>query len=270
MNKRLLTVIALMLILICTITACNEGNDPQSREHDWHTVTTDPASDADNHWYKCTVCDATKKEKHIVTGSGTCSVCNVSISPTEGIIYSTSSDKTYAEVVGYTGTKKNILIASEYNGLPVKTIYKDSFKNTSITAVAIPDSVATIGDSAFYGCESLTRVSMGNGVTTIDESAFCYCRALTSITIPDSVTTIGDSAFYYCMALTSITIPDSVTTISELAFGRCNLTDVYYSASKEKWDSITISSSNKALTEATIHYNYTQQKLKNRLYGGSI
>lgn len=213
MNKRLLTVIALMLILICTITACNEGNDPQSHEHDWHTVTTDPASDADHHWYKCTVCDATKKEEHIVTGSGTCSVCNVSISATEGIIYNTSSDNTYAEVVGYTGTKKSILIASEYNGLPVKTIYEEAFKNTSITAVAIPNSVTTIGKSAFEGCSSLT----------------------------------------------SITIPDSVTTIGELAFGRCNLTDVYYSASKEKWDSITIGSRNGALTEATIHYNYKQQ-----------
>ena len=50
-------------------------------------------------------------------------------------------------------------------------------------AYIIPDSVTSIGNSAFY-----------------------WCRALTSVTIPDSVTSIGERAFYWCGALTSVTI----------------------------------------------------------------
>ena len=57
----------------------------------------------------------------------------------------------------------------------------NSFAPAGLTSYTIPDSVTTIGYSAFYDCDSLT-----------------------SITIPDSVTTIGDYAFYSCSSLTSV------------------------------------------------------------------
>ena len=85
----------------------------------------------------------------------------------------------------------------------------------------IPNSVTTIGKSAFYYCNELTCVNIPNSVTTIDEYAFSYCRGLTSINIPNSVTTIGKSAFYYCNGLESVTISNSVTTINESAFSDC-------------------------------------------------
>ena len=91
------------------------------------------------------------------------------------------------------------------------------------TEYTIPDSVTTIGRSAFYDCDSLTSVTIGESVTTIGDYAFAYCNGLTSITIPDSVTTIGDSAFFCCARLTSVTIPDSVTTIGDCALAGCHL-----------------------------------------------
>ena len=39
-------------------------------------------------------------------------------------------------------------------------------------------------------------------VTSIGDSAFFYCNSLTSITIPDSVTSIGSEAFADCESLT--------------------------------------------------------------------
>jgi hypothetical protein len=66
------------------------------------------------------------------------------------------------------------------------------------TAYTIPAGVASIPDSAFYGCRSLTSVTIPAGVTTIGYTAFSYCSGLTSITIPAGVTTIGGSAFYGC------------------------------------------------------------------------
>ncbi len=49
------------------------------------------------------------------------------------------------------------------------------------TAYTIPDSVTTIGDSAFNGCESLTKVTIGDSVTTIGDFAFYYCDSLTDV-----------------------------------------------------------------------------------------
>ena len=93
---------------------------------------------------------------------------------------------------------------------------------TSLTSITIPDSVTSIGSSAFRHCSSLTSITIPNSVKSIGDNAFYYCRSLTSITIPNSVTSIGDSAFYNCTSLTSITIPDSVTSIGNSAFSRCS------------------------------------------------
>ena len=86
---------------------------------------------------------------------------------------------------------------------------------------SIPNSVTSIGDSAFCNCLSLTSITIPFGVTSIRNSTFCGCSSLTSIAIPKSVTSIGYGAFCYCQSLTSITIPDSVTSIGDMAFGHC-------------------------------------------------
>ena len=78
-----------------------------------------------------------------------------------------------------------------------KHIYSD--EDTEITNLIIPNSVTSIGSSAFYGCSGLTFVTIPNSVTNIGNDAFSYCTGLTSVTIPNSVTSIGDGAFYYCI-----------------------------------------------------------------------
>ena len=89
----------------------------------------------------------------------------------------------------------------------------------------IPNSVTTIGEGAFGGC-NLTTITIPNGVTMIEREAFRYCSNLTSITIPSSVTTIGFFAFAECENLTSINIPSGVTTIGYGVFAGCNLTSI--------------------------------------------
>ena len=69
-------------------------------------------------------------------------------------------------------------------------------------SVTIPNSVTSIGSSAFYGCSKLTSITIPNSVTSIETSAFEYCSSLTSIVIPNSVTSIGSSAFSGCSSLT--------------------------------------------------------------------
>ena len=99
---------------------------------------------------------------------------------------------------------------------------------SSLTSIAIPDSVTGIGDGAFSGCGSLTSIAIPDSVTGIGNEAFSGCSSLTSIVIPDSVTSIGGWAFYNCSSLTSIVISDGVTGIERYAFNGCyNLTNIY-------------------------------------------
>ncbi|MBQ3150550.1 MAG: leucine-rich repeat protein, partial [Clostridia bacterium] len=102
------------------------------------------------------------------------------------------------------------------------------------TSYTIPDSVTSIGDSAFESCDNLTSVTIGNSVTSIGYRAFSGCSSLTRVTIGNSVTSIGERAFSGCSSLT----------------------DVYYFGTEEEWNKISIGSYNEALTNATIHFNY--------------
>ena len=85
----------------------------------------------------------------------------------------------------------------------------------------IPDSVTSIGVSAFRGCSSLQSVTIPDSVTSIGDGAFGVCKSLQSVTIPDSVTSIGNVAFGYCSSLHSVTIPKSVTIIKGNPFPNC-------------------------------------------------
>ena len=104
-------------------------------------------------------------------------------------------------------------------------LYSD--ENTEITNLIIPNSVTSIGYSAFSGCSGLTSITIPNSVTSIGNYAFANCSGLTSVTIPNSVTSIGDFAFYKCTSLTSITIGSEIKYINSYAFASCpELTDV--------------------------------------------
>ena len=62
-------------------------------------------------------------------------------------------------------------------------------------STVIPNSVKSIGNSAFSGDTKLTSIIIPNSVTSIGNNVFSGCSKLISVTIPNSVTSIGSNAF---------------------------------------------------------------------------
>ena len=92
----------------------------------------------------------------------------------------------------------------------------------SLSKIVIPDSVTSIGNHAFSNCTSLSNIGIPNGVTSLGNGTFWYCCSLSNIVIPDSVTNIGNFLFCGCSSLSNIVIPDSVTSIGIGAFSNCS------------------------------------------------
>ena len=201
------------------------------------------------------VCECGEKETqsidasgHTVGDDGYCSMCDLPLHATEGVEYELSLDGTYAIVKGYSGAASRIIIAEEYEGVPVQVIEFEAFKGKELTDIVIPDSVISIGENAFLGCfditetidgvtyvkdcvisaeKGLVQLKLREGTRFIADGAFAKCFNLAFVSIPDSVTSIGNSAFWECTRLTSVVIPDSVTSIGYNAFYGCgNLTSV--------------------------------------------
>ena len=94
-----------------------------------------------------------------------------------------------------------------------------------------------------------------DSVTSLGDSAFYRCTRLTSVTIPDSVTSIGHGAFIACTSLTSVTIPERVASIAEWAFVGCaSLTSVYFEGNAPDENNVFFGVWESFQTNATVYY----------------
>ena len=128
-------------------------------------------------------------------------------------------------------TATNTLIAGcQKTVIPntVTSIGMSAFSDcTSLTSITIPESVTSIGKQAFYNCSQFSSVTIGSGVTSIGVEAFELCSQLTSVTIGSGVTNIGKWAFYSCSSLTSITCEATVPPTLGMYVFPSNLETVY-------------------------------------------
>lgn len=100
-------------------------------------------------------------------------------------------------------------------------------EENKISTVKLPNSIISIGESAFEYCEGLTKINLPEGLQVIENHAFNYCQSLTIDNLPPTLKYIGDFAFSTDAQLiidNNLIIPASVIHI-----GRCNF-DLYLSS----------------------------------------
>jgi hypothetical protein len=144
-------------------------------------------------------------------------------------------DEAFAECYGLTNIAVDVgsAVFSSVGGVMFNKAQKELvlYPPGLVGSYTAPNTVASIGSSAFKLCKNLTGISMPNGVTNIGASAFTGCTGLTNLVLPPNLVAIGTSAFSGCGGLATITIPNSVTTIGSGAFSGTSLTTISIPAS---------------------------------------
>ena len=158
---------------------------------------------------------------------GKCTVCSFTqpVAGTPGLEYTLNEDGAGYTATGLgTATETDIVIASEYNGLPVTAVGVGFGEYSNITSVYIPGSVKTIMDRAFSQCEELKSVIIDEGVTTISWAAFFVegdgdTGSLSELRFTSTLKTIGAKAFTLAAPpkTLELRIPKNVTSIGEAA-----------------------------------------------------
>jgi len=179
---------------------------------------------------------------------------------TEGLFFALKNNTAWSVSKG-TANAANVVIPSSHEGKPVNEIANNGFSSyTNMTRVTIPNSITSIGESAFSGCTGLTEinynatycndltisnnvfynagknaggitVNIGANVTKIPAFIFYVSSnsgpKITSVNfaVGSICQSIGWAAFADT-GLTNVTIPDSVTSIGNEAFADTGLTNV--------------------------------------------
>ena len=123
---------------------------------------------------------------------------------TSGLKFALTENNTYSVTGIGTAKETDIVIPSEYKGLPVTEIGYSSFDGENITSLTMPDTITIVKGEAFKDCTNLTSIKFSDNLASIGRNAFLNCSSLTELTIPDSVTKIEEDAFHGCENVTTL------------------------------------------------------------------
>ena len=195
-------------------------------------------------------------------------------------ITSVATEYLGCEFLGWYNGEELLSIAKEYtftieNNVTAKFKVKDEMSNfnfsssvdkcnitglkdKTVSEITIPDSVTSIGESAFRGCNSLASITLPfvgasktasdgynqvfgyifgyvttSSISSVSGATYQYSKgskyyhyyipaSLKTVILSNGVTSIGDYVFEGCSGLTSVTIGNSVISIGSSVFEGCS------------------------------------------------
>ena len=148
---------------------------------------------------------------------------------TDDFTYTLIDEYSKVKILSYIGSDTDVVIPDRIDNKKVTSIADSAFRNKSITSVIFGQYVESIGNYAFYSCQSLNKLDFSkSSVKTIGDYAFTVCESLKSIEFPDSLESIGYGAFsaytngyrgsYVGSSLKSVKFGSGLKSIADYAF----------------------------------------------------
>ncbi len=148
---------------------------------------------------------------------------------TDDFTYTLIDEYSKVQILSYIGSDADVVIPDRIDNKKVTSIADSAFREKSITSVVFGQYVESIGNYAFYSCQSLNKLDFSkNSVKTIGDYAFTVCKSLESIEFPDSLESVGYGAFsaytdgyygsYVASSLKSVKFGGGLKSIESYAF----------------------------------------------------
>ena len=148
---------------------------------------------------------------------------------TDDFTYTLIDEYSKVQILSYIGSDTDVVIPDRIDNKKVTSIADSAFREKSITSVVFGQYVESIGNYAFYSCQSLNKLDFSkSSVKTIGSYAFTLCKSLESIEFPDSLESIGYGAFsaytygdcgsYEASSLKSVKFGSGLKSIANDAF----------------------------------------------------
>ena len=134
-------------------------------------------------------------------------------------------DKTTGTIVDYNiSFGSNPVIPSTIDGVTVRTIGYQAFRQKGLIGVTLPESLQIIGEAAFRD-NRIASLVIPNSVTSIGSYAFAENQII-DLTLGRGLRSTGDSYAFYSNRIRSLTIPSEITTIGYGTFGSNPLEEI--------------------------------------------
>lgn len=96
------------------------------------------------------------------------------------------------------------LTSVTWNATNCESLRSDTWNTCPVEKFYFDKNIDIIPENCCYGLKNITSIEIPNSVTSIGASAFSDCTGLTSIEIPHGIVTIGNYAFSGCTGLQSV------------------------------------------------------------------
>ena len=150
---------------------------------------------------------------------------------------------TWGDNLSWSLTNEGTLTVSGFGSMKNYDINDRPWKKycDNVTSIIIESGVTQICDYAFAKFHNLKKIEIPETVSVIGDVAFASCFSLEYIILPTSLTEIGYGAFGLCKSLICVVIKTRELTVDDCLFINCyDLTEIYYSGTKEQWAVLNI------------------------------